>query len=91
MPFQAGEKCRAISVWPNLRQPSARGAVCYFSDGGFNMQRTEARCNARGGHSGHVFSDGPEPGGLRHCLNSASLMKRSGAAEATNEPVGSSG
>ncbi|GAB3670154.1 peptide-methionine (R)-S-oxide reductase MsrB [Hymenobacter agri] len=72
--FEADEKYHAISGWPSFRQPAARGAVAYFFDTSFNMERIEARCNACNGHLGHVFADGPEPAGLRYCINSASLV-----------------
>ena len=73
--FKAEEKYHAISGWPSFRQPAARDAIAYFFDEGFNMQRMEARCNVCGGHLGHVFAGGPAPGGLRYCMNSASLVQ----------------
>ena len=73
--FEADEKYHAISGWPSFRQPASRGVIAYFFDEGYHMQRIEARCNGCGGHLGHVFADGPAPGGLRYCINSASLLK----------------
>ena len=72
--FDAATKYHAISGWPSFRQPSPRNAIRYAFDESFHMQRIEARCNVCDGHLGHVFPDGPEPGGLRYCINSASLM-----------------
>ena len=72
--FEADTKYHAISGWPSFRQPATRGAIAYFFDTSFHMERIEARCNACGGHLGHVFPDGPAPGGLRYCMNSASLV-----------------
>ncbi|UOQ97765.1 peptide-methionine (R)-S-oxide reductase MsrB [Hymenobacter sp. 5317J-9] len=89
--FEAEEKYHAISGWPSFRQPAARSAIAYFFDESFSMQRIEARCNVCEGHLGHVFADGPEPSGLRYCMNSASLVKLDVATETTNEPAGSSG
>ncbi|MBF9142634.1 peptide-methionine (R)-S-oxide reductase MsrB [Hymenobacter properus] len=74
--FEADEKYHAISGWPSFRQPASRGVIAYFFDTSFNMERMEARCNVCGGHLGHVFPDGPAPGGLRYCMNSASLEKQ---------------
>ena len=73
--FEAAEKYHAISGWPSFRQPCTRNAIQYHFDKSFNMQRIEARCNVCGSHLGHVFPDGPAPGGLRYCINSASLIK----------------
>lgn len=71
--FAADEKYHAISGWPSFRQPATRGAIAYFFDESYHMQRIEARCNVCEGHLGHVFPDGPEPAGLRYCINSASV------------------
>ena len=79
--FAAEAKYHAISGWPSFRQPATRGVIAYFFDEGFNMTRIEARCNACEGHLGHVFADGPEPAGLRYCINSASLVLVGEAAE----------
>ncbi|HEX8657045.1 MAG TPA: peptide-methionine (R)-S-oxide reductase MsrB [Hymenobacter sp.] len=73
--FAAAEKYHAISGWPSFRQPQAHNAIHYAFDDGFGMQRVEARCNVCDGHLGHVFPDGPAPGGLRYCINSASLIQ----------------
>ena len=73
--FEAATKYHAISGWPSFQQPCARNAIRYAFDESFNMQRLEARCNVCDGHLGHVFPDGPAPGGLRYCLNSASLRQ----------------
>lgn len=80
--FAAEEKYHAISGWPSFRQPVTRAAIRYAFDESFNMQRIEACCNVCGGHLGHVFPDGPAPGGLRYCINSASLVKREPAIAA---------
>ncbi|WP_426058634.1 peptide-methionine (R)-S-oxide reductase MsrB [Hymenobacter sp. B1770] len=81
--FAATEKYHAISGWPSFRQPRAPNAIRYAFDDSFSMQRIEARCNVCDGHLGHVFPDGPAPGGLRYCMNSASL-KRLGAGARSN-------
>ena len=73
--FDAETKYHAISGWPSFQQPAARNAIRYAFDTSSNMQRIEARCNGCDGHLGHVFPDGPEPGGLRYCMNSASLIQ----------------
>ncbi|GAB3587471.1 peptide-methionine (R)-S-oxide reductase [Hymenobacter daeguensis] len=89
--FEAQEKYHAISGWPSFRQPASRAAISYFFDESHHMQRIEARCNVCAGHLGHVFADGPAPAGLRYCINSAGMVLVAEAAEATNEPAGSSG
>lgn len=71
--FHSTEKYHAISGWPSFTLPVAKGAVKYDFDSSHNMQRMEVLCNVCDGHLGHVFPDGPEPGGLRYCINSESL------------------
>ena len=80
--FAAEAKYHAISGWPSFRQPASRAAVAYYFDESFGKQRMEARCNVCEGHLGHVFADGPEPAGLRYCINSASLVLGGAAATA---------
>lgn len=82
--FAAEAKYHAISGWPSFRQPASRAAIRYAFDDSFGMARMEARCNVCDGHLGHVFADGPEPAGLRYCINSASLVQLSTASEQTD-------
>ena len=80
--FRSTEKYHAISSWPSFTQPISKGAVKYFFDDSFGMKRVEVQCNVCDGHLGHVFPDGPEPGGLRYCINSLSLSwKRDGPGD----------
>ena len=85
--FAAEEKYHAISGWPSFRQPHAPNAIHYAFDDSHNMQRIEARCNVCDGHLGHVFPDGPEPSGLRYCINSASLIKTEPHAATPKHPA----
>ncbi|MBC6609777.1 peptide-methionine (R)-S-oxide reductase MsrB [Hymenobacter sp. BT507] len=71
--FSAATKYHAISGWPSFTQPAHKNAIRYHFDHSHHMQRVEVRCNVCRGHLGHVFPDGPAPGGLRYCINSASL------------------
>ncbi|MBO0358183.1 peptide-methionine (R)-S-oxide reductase MsrB [Hymenobacter sp. BT186] len=73
--FDSTTKYHAISGWPSFTQPLTRSAISYFFDDSHHMQRVEVRCNVCGGHLGHVFPDGPAPGGLRYCINSESIRQ----------------
>jgi peptide-methionine (R)-S-oxide reductase len=73
--FDAATKYHAMSGWPSFTQPTAKDAIRYSFDDSHHMQRIEARRNVCGGHLGHVFPDGPEPSGLRYCMNSESLVQ----------------
>jgi peptide-methionine (R)-S-oxide reductase len=71
--FDAETKYESGSGWPSFYQPVQKGAVETESDRKLGMTRTEVLCAKCGGHLGHVFPDGPEPTGLRYCMNSAAL------------------
>ncbi|MCJ8006444.1 peptide-methionine (R)-S-oxide reductase MsrB [Lederbergia wuyishanensis] len=72
--FSSSDKYDSDCGWPSFTKPISRKTVKYLEDTSFNMNRTEIRSRSGDIHLGHVFDDGPEEdGGLRYCINSASL------------------
>jgi peptide-methionine (R)-S-oxide reductase len=71
--FRSETKYESGSGWPSFFEPISENAVTQIRDDSHGMVRIEIRCSACEGHLGHVFPDGPQPTGLRYCMNSASL------------------
>ena len=85
--FHSDAKFDSGSGWPSFYEPISPDAVVLVEDDSHGMYRIEVVDSQSGSHLGHVFSDGPEPTGLRFCINSRALIFVPEGGEAPQPPV----
>lgn len=73
--FDSDEKFESNTGWPSFTRPLKDNVISYHIDRSHGMYRMETICSTCDAHLGHIFQDGPPPGGLRFCINAVALEK----------------